>query len=278
MNVRSVLVATATGARLVAASSGTVAFMVLIHIVIVSTMGSLWRTAAEANGGSVAGYDASALIWYIVATEAAVSGVMGRLIELVGDDIASGAVAAEMLRPAPVVGVRLATELGRTLARISIAFVVGALVALALGAGGPSPAGLALAVPALVLAGLTNVAAQHGFAAIAFWVRDVRSTWFLYQKLVFILGGMLIPLEVLPEGLGHLALGQVEGPHDAGRGVPERSEAQLRVLMGIHRVARYPPHPPHPPATTGTPVAVGRAAGPRACVDSARLARAARRP
>jgi ABC-2 type transport system permease protein len=205
MNVRSVLVATATGARLVAASSGTVAFMVLIHIVIVSTMGSLWRTAAEANGGSVASYDASALIWYIVATEAAVSGVMGRLIELVGDDIASGAVAAEMLRPAPVVGVRLATELGRTLARISIAFVVGALVALALGAGGPSPAGLALAVPALVLAGLTNVAAQHGFAAIAFWVRDVRSTWFLYQKLVFILGGMLIPLEVLPEGLAHIA-------------------------------------------------------------------------
>jgi ABC-2 type transport system permease protein len=39
---------------------------------------------------------------------------------------------------------------------------------------------------------------QHAFAAAAFWIDDAKSTWFLYQKLVFVLGGMLLPLEVLP--------------------------------------------------------------------------------
>jgi ABC-2 type transport system permease protein len=46
---------------------------------------------------------------------------------------------------------------------------------------------------------------MHAFAAVAFWVRDARSTWFLYQKLVFVLGGMLLPLEVLPDGLAAVA-------------------------------------------------------------------------
>jgi ABC-2 type transport system permease protein len=106
---------------------------------------------------------------------------------------------AEVLRPAPVDGVRLATELGRTVPRTAVALAAGAAVALVLGAGAPDADGQALAVPALVLAALTNLAAQHAFAAIAFRMRDIRSTWFLYQKLVFILGGMLIPLQVLPE-------------------------------------------------------------------------------
>ena len=65
---------------------------------------------------------------------------------------------------------------------------------------------LLLAVPALVLGVACNLAAQHAFAAAAFWIRDARSTWFLYQKFVFILGGMLLPLEVLPDWLHRIAV------------------------------------------------------------------------
>jgi len=46
---------------------------------------------------------------------------------------------------------------------------------------------------------------QHAVAGISFWLRDTRAAWFLYQKLVFILGGMLLPLEVLPDVLRHVA-------------------------------------------------------------------------
>ncbi len=40
----------------------------------------------------------------------------------------------------------------------------------------------------------------------AFWLRDAGSAWFLYQKLLFIMGGMLIPLEALPDWLHRVAL------------------------------------------------------------------------
>jgi ABC-2 type transport system permease protein len=71
--------------------------------------------------------------------------------------------------------------------------------------GVPSGAGLALAVPSLVLAITANLAAQHACAAAAFWVRDARTTWFLYQKFVFVLGGMLLPIQVLPGWLQGVA-------------------------------------------------------------------------
>jgi len=69
----------------------------------------------------------------------------------------------------------------------------------------PPAAAVALAAPALVLAVACNIAAQHAFASLAFAVRDARSAWFLYQKLVFVLGGMLVPLELLPPWLAAVA-------------------------------------------------------------------------
>ena len=63
-----------------------------------------------------------------------------------------------------------------------------------------------LVLPSAVLAVVANVTAQHAFAGASFWLRDAGSAWFLYHKLVFVLGGMLIPLEALPNGLHRLAL------------------------------------------------------------------------
>ena len=60
--------------------------------------------------------------------------------------------------------------------------------------------------PSLVLAITANLFAQHAVAAIAFWIRDAGSIWFLYMKAVFILGGMIIPLELLPDGLQRFAM------------------------------------------------------------------------
>ena len=57
-----------------------------------------------------------------------------------------------------------------------------------------------------MLAITANLLAQHTVAAIAFWIRDAGSVWFLYMKAVFILGGMIIPLELLPDWLERISL------------------------------------------------------------------------
>lgn len=183
------------------AERGGLAVMVAFYAIVVAVLAGLWRVAIDVNGGNVAGYGVVAITWYVVCTEATVLSVGNRLIPDLGRDIGSGAIAVELLRPAPVLGVRVAGELGRVLPRLGACAVIGALLAMVTAGAPPRPAALLLAGPSLVLAVACNIVAQHAFAGVAFWIRDAGSAWFLYQKLIFILGGMLIPLEALPGGL-----------------------------------------------------------------------------
>ncbi|MGK2950497.1 MAG: ABC transporter permease [Acidimicrobiales bacterium] len=188
------------------ADRGGLVVSIAFYLVIVGTLTGLWRVAVSANGGDLAGYSAVALTWYIITSEAAIVAVNARHIEDIGRDIAHGTVAVELLRPASVLGVRVANEVGRGLPKVAALFVSGALLSTFVAGGPPRPATLLLVAPSLVLAITANLLAQHAVAAIAFWIRDAGSVWFLYLKAVFITGGMIIPLELLPDGVQRAAM------------------------------------------------------------------------
>lgn len=194
-----------TAALRVLAERAGLAVTVVFYVLVTAVLASLWRAAVAANGGSVAGYSVVAITWYVAMTEATTVSIRQRLISDVGRDIGSGDIAVELLRPAPVLGVRLAGELGNVLPRLATCFLTGAGLSVVVAGPPPHAAALVLAVPSLVLAVACNLAAQYAFAGAAFWLRDAGSAWFLYQKLVFILGGMLIPLEALPDWLHRIA-------------------------------------------------------------------------
>lgn len=192
-------------AQRVVAAPGGLGVSLAFYLVIVGVLSGLWRVAVENNGGDLAGYSAVALTWYIVTSEAATVAIHARLIADIGDDIGSGAIAVELLRPASVLGIRVASEVGRTLPKLAILWMFGGLLAVVVAGAPPRPAALLLAAPSLVLAVIANLIAQHAVAAAAFWLRDAGSAWFLYLKLVFITGGMIIPLELLPNALERVA-------------------------------------------------------------------------
>lgn len=194
-----------TAALRVLAERGGLAVTLAFYVLVTVVLSSLWRAAAGANGGTVAGYSVVAITWYVAMTEATTVSIRQRLITDVGRDIGSGAIAVELLRPASVLGVRLAGELGHVLPRLAACAVTGAVFSGIVAGPPPHAAALALAVPSLALAVACNLAAQFAFAGTAFWLRDAGSAWFLYQKLVFIMGGMLIPLEALPDWLHRTA-------------------------------------------------------------------------
>ncbi|MGH1487780.1 MAG: ABC transporter permease [Acidimicrobiales bacterium] len=176
-------------------------FFVLPPIILAS----VWKAAATSSGGSIVGYSATALVWYIATSETAVLTVRNRLIAEVGDDIGSGQFAVELQRPVRALPIRLASELGFMAPRFTVGVTLAALVGLLLGGAPPSVVGVTLAVPSLALALTLNVIGQHLFAASSFWLREAKGAWFLYNKLVFVLGGMLLPLEVLPAWLETIA-------------------------------------------------------------------------
>ena len=111
--VRKLLVPAATAAQQRLADRGALLIGVFFYLIVSVVLSALWRAAAE--HGPVAGYSAQALTWYVFTAEAAVCAIEIRLIERIGDDIGSGAVTIEMLRPTPVATVRFAFEFGRAL-------------------------------------------------------------------------------------------------------------------------------------------------------------------
>lgn len=203
--LRVVRVTAGTAARRAVAERGALLVGAGFYLAASTMLGTLWRTAASANGGAVVGYTGLALTWYVAITEAVTVSLNIRMIEEIGDDIGSGKVAVELLRPASVLAVRVASEMGRAVPRAALFAAAGMALCTMLVGPPVSVAGLVLAVPSMVLALACNVVMQHAFASAAFWVRDTRSTWFLYQKLVFVLGGMLLPIEVLPRSIESVA-------------------------------------------------------------------------
>lgn len=217
-----------TAMRTVVAEPGGLIVAGGLYLMVTTVLSGLWRAAAEAGGGSIVGYSATALVWYIASTEATTIAMPQRLIEDIGDDIGAGDVTVEMLRPTSVLLARVAEELGRILPRLAVCAVLGVAFCLLVGGAPINGWALLLAAPSLVLAVVTNLLAQFAFAGAAFWILDAKSTWFLYQKLVFVTGGMLLPLEVLPRSVeivakvlpfssmayapGRLAAGNIE-PH-----------------------------------------------------------------
>ena len=125
------------------------------------------RRIVGIGGGSIAGYSGVQFTWYLYFSEAAIMALNPRQIELIGDDIASGAVAVELLRPASLLGLRVATEVGRCLPRLAGCVVIGGVLAALTGGEPPRGAALVMAAPSLVLAVTCNLVAQHAFAGLA---------------------------------------------------------------------------------------------------------------
>jgi ABC-2 type transport system permease protein len=196
--VRTFAVVTGGAARRAVVQPGPLLVSVGFYLIVVAVLAGLWRVAAHANGGTIAGYSAVALTWYIATSEAANLSLNARMIEELGGDISTGSIAVELLRPTSVLALRVGEQVGRAVPRIVVLGGAAVVLSLVTAGGPPSWAAVALAVPSVVLAVACNVVAQHLFAASAFWLRNAGSAWYLYQKLVFVLGGMLIPLELLP--------------------------------------------------------------------------------
>lgn len=176
-----------------------------MYLLVTSALTSLWRVAVESAGGEMVGYSSLAIVWYIAATEVSIMSLPPRVIEYESDSVISGEVEVELLRPVDLFSFRVARWMGHAAPKVVCCLTAG--LAWSLWFGGPPVSGTALllAAPAIVLAIFNNIVGQVGVGALSFWIRDIRGLWFIYQKLVFLLGGMLLPLEILPSGVESVA-------------------------------------------------------------------------
>ncbi len=178
------------------------AFMALVLFVFAQ----LWTVTYEQTGGvPIAGLTRGDLIWYLVLTETVVLSAP-RISQKIDEEVKSGELALALVRPYNYVLYHLARYWGEAALRLPLNFTVGATIALA--ASGPpavTPLSAAAGLVALALALTLNFAVETAIGLTAFWFEDTMPFFWIYQKLVFSLGGLFLPLDLFPQVLAAIA-------------------------------------------------------------------------
>jgi ABC-2 type transport system permease protein len=182
--------------------AGRAAQMVLFMFVFMA----LWSTAFSASGQSqMQGFTLVQMVWYLAMTETIALSSSRVFIEI-SEAVKAGDLAYTLSRPMSYPFFQVAYSLGNSAPRVILnLFAAAAVVTLGTRqVAGSIPGLLSFLVMgplALVLDAL--IAVLIGLAA--FWVEEVMPIFWIYQKLLFTLGGLFLPLEMFPDALRRFA-------------------------------------------------------------------------
>jgi ABC-2 type transport system permease protein len=172
---------------------GEVLFRAAFYVTILLIFSRLWQALGSG----------SSFVWYIALTEWIVL-AMPLLSSDIEEDIRRGDIAYRIARPVSYIRVKIAEGLGNGLVRLVMIGGFGGLAAWVL-TGTPPPKGLLLSLPLGTLAFSILVLWQAALGLTAFWIGDTQPLFWIWQKLLFVLGGLMFPLEVYPEWLQRAA-------------------------------------------------------------------------
>lgn len=176
--------------------------MILIFMLVFF---QLWRATYAASGTPILnGLTLHDTMWYLLLAETIELG-RPRLSRLIAQQVRDGSIAYLLNKPYDFLLYQLASGLGESLPRMGMLFVLGGALVWGMAGPPPQPTGWPAAFLAVAGAWLLHfcVNALIGLAALV--AEEVTPFEWIYQKLVFILGGMLIPLDFYPSWLQTLS-------------------------------------------------------------------------
>jgi viologen exporter family transport system permease protein len=116
-----------------------------------------------------------------------------------------GDVISQLGRPVSYTGSTFAEGLGMLAVRAPFLGLTAYVCAFAFTGSTPSWGALARVVP-LGFAGSALITALYLLVGLlAFWMSDISPVWWVWQKLMFVLGGLMLPLELYPDVIRKIA-------------------------------------------------------------------------
>lgn len=184
------------GFRQARAEPGELLGRIVFFALILGVFSAVWRAVAES--GAMVQRDPREMLWYLAITEWVVMSAPTVFLQM-EEDIRSGDVAYQIARPASWLGARLAHGLGALAVRAPVLLVVACAFAWMFAGPPERPGGLALAIAFGLVAAVVVTVFHVAIGIVAFWLGDVAPTYWIWQKLLFVLGGLLLPLQFYPE-------------------------------------------------------------------------------
>jgi ABC-2 type transport system permease protein len=175
-------------------------------VVIIFTFSQLWSVTYRVTGQStIAGFSVTQMLWYLVLTEAITLGQV-RAAAAMDDDVKSGQIAYTLSRPYNFILYHYATYIGETLVRVPANIILGgAVAALTVGLIRFPIASVLVGTLSIVLGTTLHFVVSAGIGLLAFWFEETQSFYLLYSRVALLLGGVMLPLELMPAPVQRVA-------------------------------------------------------------------------
>ncbi len=174
---------------------GRTAFFGLLMLIFAK----LWQTAFAS--GMRASANAAGMLWYLAATEWITLSTPAIHVQI-EEDVRDGSYAYLLARPLPYISMRLAEAIGQLAMRGLVLATAGfGLTFLAAGQGPGGLRPLLVFFPIACAAALVMLLFHGAIGMSAMWLQEASPVFWVWQKLLFILGGLMVPLSIYPEWL-----------------------------------------------------------------------------
>ena len=158
---------------------------------------NLWKIV-YANTGVIEGFTITMMLWYFVMTESIVT-AQTKVLEEIWEDVVGGNLANYLNKPYNYLIYKYASSIGRAILKFFLTFIIGGTIVLIfLGGISIKLYTIPFILIIVLLAISLNFMIMTFLGIFAFWLEDARALSFIYQKIVFTIGGMLLPLEIFP--------------------------------------------------------------------------------
>jgi ABC-2 type transport system permease protein len=191
-----------TSARSSLAYFGDAIGRIIFFTILLFIFLRLWTVTFTQTGAThLAGLSIVQMLWYLTITEAIMlSGP--KVSTLIDEDVRTGAIAVQLLRPMSYAYYRLASTLGERVIRFLVNLVTGCVITFILVGSFPLVGiGVLTLWLTLPMAFILDFLALFIVGIMAFWLEDTSGIFLLYSRAVLIAGGTLIPLDLYPPAL-----------------------------------------------------------------------------
>jgi ABC-2 type transport system permease protein len=178
------------------ADSITSALFVAFIIFIFS---NIWRVVFASTGTQIInGFTYPMMVWYLVLTEA-ITISQGKIITEIGKEMISGEIANYLNKPYEYIFYKYSSTIGASSATFFLTLLIAGSSAFFL--VGPiefSWMNIAFVLFSSFLGITLHFTMMATLGILCLWLEDSRALDFLYQKIIFVAGGMLAPLDIFP--------------------------------------------------------------------------------
>lgn len=165
----------------------------------------LYRVTYAASGAAVLnGLSLRDTLWYLMLAETIELG-RPRLTRTISEAVKDGSVAYLLNKPYNFLLYQLSTGFGESIFRMLVNAVLGGATVWLLVGPPPPPVNWLIALVAVIGAWMLHFCVMALIGLAAFVTEEVAPFEWIYQKMVFVLGGMLIPLDFYPAWLQSVA-------------------------------------------------------------------------